>query len=89
MLSGLLVQQRPQERPSVDQCHVAKIVALEVRGIEEEVVDARCARGTVKGFLKTVERGKALFVEHNDFAIQPRGLDSQALDLADEVRHLG
>lgn len=77
-----------EQRPPGVQRHVAQIVAGEIGQIEKEVVDAVGAR-RIERVLQGVEVGRAVLVQYDDLAVEPRGLDAEGLDRRGEGFELG
>jgi hypothetical protein len=70
------------------QRHVAQVVAGEIGQIEKEVVNAVGAR-RIERVLQGVEVGRAVLVQYDDLAVEPRGLDPEGLDCRGEGFELG
>ncbi len=87
-LDALGLDKLLEQRPPGVQRHVAQVVAGEIEQVEQEVVDAVSAR-RIERVLQGVEVGRAVLVQYDDLAIEPRGLDAEGLDCRGEGFELG
>ena len=84
---GACVEQLAEQRAARAQRHLAQVVAVEERQVEDEILD-RLARRVVDRVLQRVEVGQAVRVHHDDLAVEPRRLDAERLDRGGERLHL-
>ena len=87
-LDALGLDKLLEQRPPGVQRHVAQVMAGEIGQIEKEIVDAVGAR-RIERVLQGVEVGRAVLVQYDDLAVEPRGLDPEGLDCRGEGFELG
>ena len=88
-IHGLEFDQSLEQRAAVPEFNAAQVVSIEIRDVEQEILDCPGARLPVESLLQAMETGQAARTHHDDLTVQPRAAQAEVFDRLDELWHLG